>query len=733
MAQLKDIIVNGSSRLIGDTFVNKIQLNQINARENSSSNVYTLGTEGQVLTTDGNKVYWGDGGTQIDVNNYWTLVDGTSIPLQADLNSYTTIGNYYSTATNVTNAADKIVNTPYEGENYGFTLKVSASLGANNSNITNIRQDFYPYNQSVHYTRVTLDGGQTWTAWEQTALISQVVQKTGDTMTGSLNLVIDQDADTPAINFIRYASQGAPDNYADWSIQNSSSSTAGALTIFGRTNTSNGYQARAWFEIMDPTQTGDSVTGTFVVDNVKLRNTPTNPSGIGLNTNGVFLPIIQATSSNVISPSTVGELKAITPNLQVSWANGTTQGPVVNVTLNSLSATSVIPVVTSGQSGVISTTKQYFKGHKISTSNVSVGQLEIIGGTSAGCLATTAGSIYLSGVAPSLVFKHNKTSSTSTKIITRGDDILLATPKLLIGDASLTDYIRATSATSSDTYTCIISHPSDPSGLFIHGNTLIDQGIFSLYENYSTTNTNVSITPLYNRGHLLSEIRYAKDTYTETAKQDTTALIELRLGNNITTTSSQASDNARGVITLYNNNSTTGSSLIGQREILGSTTRNCIEAEYFKGEQIWGAVWNDYAEFRETKETIEPGRCIIETGNGDLILSTERLQNGAEIVSDTYGFAIGQNKKCNTPIASNGRVLAYLYENKEDAKGHVGQPVCSGPNGTVSIMTDQEARDYPWKIIGTISEIPNYDKWQVGNLEKNEFINVNGRIWIRVR
>jgi len=47
-------------------------------------------------------------------------------------------------------------------------------------------------------------------------------------------------------------------------------------------------------------------------------------------------------------------------------------------------------------------------------------------------------------------------------------------------------------------------------------------------------------------------------------------------------------------------------------------------------------------------------------------------------------------------------------------------------------MTDEEAMKYPWKIIGTISEIPNYDKWQIGNIEDNEFIDVNNRIWIRV-
>ena len=146
--------------------------------------------------------------------------------------------------------------------------------------------------------------------------------------------------------------------------------------------------------------------------------------------------------------------------------------------------------------------------------------------------------------------------------------------------------------------------------------------------------------------------------------------------------------------------------------------------------KAYGAVWNDYAEFRETKQEIEPGRCIIETGKGDLILSTKRLQEGCEIVSDTFGFAIGQSKQCNTPTAASGRVLAYPYEDKCLFKP--GKPVCSGPNGTISIMTDEEARLYPWCIIGTVSEIPDYEEWQCGD-EKTISLKVNGRIWIRIR
>ena len=147
--------------------------------------------------------------------------------------------------------------------------------------------------------------------------------------------------------------------------------------------------------------------------------------------------------------------------------------------------------------------------------------------------------------------------------------------------------------------------------------------------------------------------------------------------------------------------------------------------------KLHGAVWNDYAEFRQSKIT-EPGRCIKETGNGELVLTTKRLEKGCEIISDTYGFAIGESDKCKTPTAAVGRVLAIPYEDKAIFKQHIGDPVCSGPNGTISVMTEEEEMRYPSRIIGTVSEIPDYDIWHAGDDGKLE-IKVNGRIWIRIR
>lgn len=152
--------------------------------------------------------------------------------------------------------------------------------------------------------------------------------------------------------------------------------------------------------------------------------------------------------------------------------------------------------------------------------------------------------------------------------------------------------------------------------------------------------------------------------------------------------------------------------------------QNCVFGTFRAG-QVYGAVWNDYAEYRRTKKYVQPGYCVIETGKGDLIKSSERLQPGANIVSDTFGFAIGETEQTKTPLAVSGRVLAYPYEDRDSYQA--GDPVCSGPNGTISKMTREEVREYPDRIIGTVSEIPNYEVWGTGN------VKVNNRIWIKVK
>lgn len=155
----------------------------------------------------------------------------------------------------------------------------------------------------------------------------------------------------------------------------------------------------------------------------------------------------------------------------------------------------------------------------------------------------------------------------------------------------------------------------------------------------------------------------------------------------------------------------------------GSKTKNGDNG-VLVAKKVRGAVFNDYAEYRESLIK-EPGRCVIETGYGDLELSTKRLQLGGNIISDTFGFSIGETNKAETPIAVCGRVLAYPYEDKY--KFIAGAAVCSGPNGTVSLMTREEIKEWPDAIIGYVSEIPEYKEWGTDKIQ------VNNRIWIKVK
>ena len=142
-----------------------------------------------------------------------------------------------------------------------------------------------------------------------------------------------------------------------------------------------------------------------------------------------------------------------------------------------------------------------------------------------------------------------------------------------------------------------------------------------------------------------------------------------------------------------------------------------------QAKKLFGAVYNDYAEYRSAEA--HPGRCIIENGDGTLSLSTSRLQLGANIVSDTYGFAIGETNEATCPVAVCGRALAYPLESKELFTP--GAAVCSGPEGTISLMTREEIREWPDAIIGYVSEIPTYDTWGSDN------VPINGRIWIKIK
>lgn len=139
---------------------------------------------------------------------------------------------------------------------------------------------------------------------------------------------------------------------------------------------------------------------------------------------------------------------------------------------------------------------------------------------------------------------------------------------------------------------------------------------------------------------------------------------------------------------------------------------------------LYGAAWNDYAEFRDQNAPLIAGYIAYCDDDGKLKYTTERLQKFEGVVSDTFGFAIGKTDECKTPLAVSGRVLVYC--DPED-HFHSGDCVCAGPDGKAYRMTREEVTMYPDRIVGVVSEIPTYERWGTGNVE------VNGRIWIKVK
>lgn len=145
---------------------------------------------------------------------------------------------------------------------------------------------------------------------------------------------------------------------------------------------------------------------------------------------------------------------------------------------------------------------------------------------------------------------------------------------------------------------------------------------------------------------------------------------------------------------------------------------------YLYADKVYNAVWNDYAEYRQT-DNIQLGKVYQENDNGCMTKTQHRLIPGCSIASDTFGSAMGKTLDAQTPMAVAGRVLAYTYQNR--TLYHAGMAVCSAPDGTVDIMSREEIIAYPDCIIGYVSEIPDYTEWGSGHIQ------VDGRIWIKIK
>ena len=102
------------------------------------------------------------------------------------------------------------------------------------------------------------------------------------------------------------------------------------------------------------------------------------------------------------------------------------------------------------------------------------------------------------------------------------------------------------------------------------------------------------------------------------------------------------------------------------------------------------------------------------------------------IATSASKYLIGKYKPSYTPhidggdyvIVINAAELVVIGAKETDKMYH---NYSGFPGGLKSASLKELREKYPERIIGTVSEIPNYEVWGTGN------VKVNNRIWIKVK
>ena len=98
MAQLKDLIVTGASRLVGDVYTSQIQISKIKAPTTAGGTTYGAGSSGQVLMSDGSTTHWGNVSSTDEKVKYDKSTSNTAFKVLAGANGSPTNGTSTSTA-----------------------------------------------------------------------------------------------------------------------------------------------------------------------------------------------------------------------------------------------------------------------------------------------------------------------------------------------------------------------------------------------------------------------------------------------------------------------------------------------------------------------------------------------------------------------------------------------------------------------------------------------------------
>lgn len=139
---------------------------------------------------------------------------------------------------------------------------------------------------------------------------------------------------------------------------------------------------------------------------------------------------------------------------------------------------------------------------------------------------------------------------------------------------------------------------------------------------------------------------------------------------------------------------------------------------------VYGAVWNDIADFLEidADTEIEFGKAYVRFPDGTLAKSKEYMQKGVMgIASDTFGFGVGQKPEGTPqlPIAIGGFVLACV-----DKIYDPGTPLTCAFDGSLTEFLQVNKREFPERTVAIFDRVEKNPVWNG--------VNVKGRHWVKV-
>ena len=138
---------------------------------------------------------------------------------------------------------------------------------------------------------------------------------------------------------------------------------------------------------------------------------------------------------------------------------------------------------------------------------------------------------------------------------------------------------------------------------------------------------------------------------------------------------------------------------------------------YIYGAKVYGAVYNDIADFIEADEEAEFGYVYCRDSEGKIRKTSKKGQHALGIASDTFGFSMGKiDNKCQIPIALGGWALAYL-----DKIYPFGTPLVATKNGK---LTKASIFTKSYNIVAFFDREEKNEMWHD--------VEVKGRHWVKV-